>query len=195
MTIDLPPEGWSRYCSPQSYRNGGGALYSRAPPPRMQIGACGLLWDFCLHCGCILMAYEDGPSPPLDSYSVDYCSLPPCMIFVLESAHCPGTRKINGCKNSKIFGRCSERQTACTTTISVITSNWSYFHYFTTYQKKTKACLWLFGWCSLCIFAMYADMFAIRANLQIWTLQHILQDFHTLVRTIGQFPATTKKIW
>ena len=86
----------------------------------MQIVACGLLWDFCLHCGCILMAYEDGPSPPLDSYSVDYCSLPPCMIFVLESGHCPATRKINGCTNSKIVGRYSERQTACTATISVI---------------------------------------------------------------------------
>jgi len=54
-----PPEGWSRYCSLQSYRNGGGSLYSRAPPP------------------------------PLDSYSVDCCLLPPCMIFVLESGHCP----------------------------------------------------------------------------------------------------------
>ena len=39
LTIDWPPEGWSRYCSLQSYRNGGGSLYSRAPPPRMRIGA------------------------------------------------------------------------------------------------------------------------------------------------------------
>ena len=30
--------------------------------------------------------------PPLDSYSVDYCSLLPCMIFFLESWHCPSEK-------------------------------------------------------------------------------------------------------